>query len=364
MQKPEATIAALLPRTADNPMAMVRIARLMQQDGQSEEAIALCRSAMALAPGDRSVQAHARRLLTDTVPGWHFFIVRDAVRNAAYDAALRRAVRPSSRVLEIGTGTGLLAMMAARAGAAQVVTCEMNPLIAETARKIIAQNGYAGRVRVVSKHSDELDVETDLGGRADILVSEIVSNNLLGEDVLPAHEHAMREFVKPGGRVIPARGHVRIALGEDLRHEPSLLADTDGFDLSPMNVLLGSMHEFRVGHERLKLRSAAIDLFEFDFASAVFCPPSQVSVDLVSSGGRINGIAQWIRLDMDDAGRYENQPARGASSCWGVMFHSLPRPLETAAGQTIRVGAAHDRRSLTLWAEDDPGDVPGVVGPA
>ena len=44
----------------------------------------------------------------------------------AYDAALRRAIRPGCRVLEIGTGSGLLAMMAARAGAAQVVTCERN----------------------------------------------------------------------------------------------------------------------------------------------------------------------------------------------------------------------------------------------
>jgi type II protein arginine methyltransferase len=354
MQKLGATIAALLPRVGDNPTAMVHLAHLMRKDGQSEEAVALCRSAMALAPDDRGLHAHANRLLTDSVPGWHFFIVRDAVRNAAYDAALRRAVKPGSRVLEIGTGTGLLAMMAARAGAAQVVTCEMNPLIAETARKIIAQNGYAGRVRVVAKHSDTLDIEADLGGRADILVSEIVSNNLLGEDVLPAHENAMRKLLKPDARVIPTRGHVRVALAEDIRHEASYLSETDGFDLSAMNVLLGRTRNIRVGHDRLKLRSAAADVFEFDFASPKFCSPSQRSVDLISNGGRVNGIAQWIRLDMDVDGRYENRPGEGATSCWGVVFHALPRPMESSKGQRIRVGGSHDRHSVTLWAENGP----------
>jgi type II protein arginine methyltransferase len=354
MQKLGKTISALLPRVGDNPTAIVQLARLMQKDGQSKEAVAMCRSAMALAPNDRALHAHANRLLTDTVPGWHFVIVRDAVRNAAYDAALRRAIKPGSRVLEIGTGTGLLAMMAARAGAAEVVTCEMNPLIAETARKIIAQNGYAGRVRVVAKHSDQLDLEADLGGRADILVSEIVSNNLLGEDVLPAHERAMREFLKPDARVIPARGHVRIALAEDIRHETSYLAQTDGFDLSGMNALIGLTRDIRVGHDRLKLRSTAADAFEFDFASPKFSPPSQTSVNLVCNGGRVNGIAQWILLDMDAEGRYENQPAPGAKSCWAVIFHSLGRPIETSPGQMIRVGGSHDRHSVTLWAEDGP----------
>ena len=330
---------------------MLNVARLLQKDGRSEEAIALCRSAMALAPGDAALQARAARLLTDTVPGWHFLIVRDAVRNAAYDQALRRAIKPGSRVLEIGTGTGLLAMMAARAGAAQVVTCEMNPLIAETGRRIIAQNGYAGRVRVIARHSDMLDLEADLGGRADVLVSEIVSNNLLGEDVLPAHEHAMREFAKPGAQVIPARGHVRVALAEDIRHEAGFLAQTDGFDLSAMNALLGLTRDICVGHDRLKLRSAAADMFEFDFASPIFRPPSETSVDLVSNGGRINGIAQWILLDMGGEARYENRPGPGATSCWGAVFHALSRPVETSPGEVIHIGGSHDRHSVTLWAD-------------
>jgi tetratricopeptide (TPR) repeat protein len=99
-------IAALMPQAEGNPAAMIQIARMMRKDGQHEQALAQCRKALALAPRDAELAAQANRLLSEDVPAWHFAIVRDELRNAAYDAALRRAIRPGARVLEIGTGTG------------------------------------------------------------------------------------------------------------------------------------------------------------------------------------------------------------------------------------------------------------------
>ena len=58
-------------------------------------------------------------------------MINDDERNAAYERALARAVTPDSVVFEIGTGSGLVAMMAARAGARLVVTCEAVPVLAE-----------------------------------------------------------------------------------------------------------------------------------------------------------------------------------------------------------------------------------------
>ena len=78
------------------------------------------------------------------VPGWHFAMMDDKKRNEAYEAAIRRAA-PGKRVLDIGTGAGLLALMAARAGAAKVTTCEAVAAIAERARQIIVANGMGDR---------------------------------------------------------------------------------------------------------------------------------------------------------------------------------------------------------------------------
>ncbi len=344
-------IAALMPHAEGNPAAMIQVARMMRRDGQREQALAQCRKALALAPQDAELIAQANRFLGEDVPAWHFVIVRDERRNTAYDEALCRAIRPGSRVLEIGTGTGLLAMMAARAGAAEVITCEMTPAIAEAAREIVARNGFADRVRVIAKHSDKLDVEADLHGPVDVLVSEIVSNNLLSQDVLATHERAVRDLLKPGGHVIPARGSIRVALAEDLRDDQERLGEIGGFDLSPFNALMPRVRQIRVGHERLKLRSEAADLFVFDFGASRFCAPARTSTVCVATGGRVNGIAQWIALDMDGDTRYENHPAPDTTSCWAVQFHPLLRTIDLSLEQEIRVFSSHDRHQVSIWCD-------------
>jgi type II protein arginine methyltransferase len=346
-------IAALEPHVQGNPAAMLSLARMLNDDGQEKRALALCRSALSLAPHDALLAARAKRFIGGMVPEWHFTIVKDKARNAAYDEALRRAVMPESRVLEIGTGTGLLAMMAARAGAAEVIACEMTPAIAEKAVEIVALNGYANRIRIVEKHSDQLDAEADMGGRADILVSEIVSNNLLGERVLSTHERAICDLLKPGARVIPSSGAVRVALAHDSYEGPDL-TNVAGFDLSPFNALARPVRQIGIGHERLSLCSEPADLFVFDFACAQYRAPSRASVVCRSTGGYLNGIAQWIALELDAITHYENRPAPGASSCWATLFYPFTHAFHTVPGQEFRVCGAHDRESLTIWAEAGP----------
>jgi len=341
-------IAALESGVQGHPAAMLGLARMLQQDGQTEKALAMCRAALALAPDDGKLTAKVRSFISGTVPQWHFSLLQDHARHAAYDVALRRAVTPTSRVLEIGTGTGLLAMMAARAGAAAVITCEVVPAIAEKAAEIVAHNGYGDRVRVVTKHSDQLDAEADMGGRADILVSEIFSNNLLSEAVLPAHERAVRDLLKPGGRVIPARGKVRVALAH-YRSERRSLTQIAGFDLSAFNALVQPTRRILVGEEKLALRGDPGDLFVFDLASSRYCAPAEASVACRSAGGEVNGIVQWIALELDEVTHYENRPGVAVKSAWAAVFHAFQHSIQTAPGQELRICGAHDRNNLTIW---------------
>jgi len=343
-------IAALAPVVAGKPFAMFTLARMMLKDGQSEKAFDLCNAALRLAPDNRKLAARIEAFINATVPDWHIPMLLDEARNAAYDAALRRAVTPNSRVLEIGCGSGLLAMMAARAGAREVGTCEMTPAIAHKATEIVARNGYGDRVRVIAKHSSMLDAETDLGGRADILVSEIVDNKLLGEAVLSAHEHALRDLLKAGARVIPARGAIRVALAHNGRQAPNF-TKIAGFDLSAFRSLAPPVRDYLIGDELLTLRSDGADLFSFDFATARYCQPAEASRDCISSGGKVNGVAQWIALSLDEVTQHENRPNRGAYSAWGVMFYSFAREIDTVPGEEIRIYGAHDRGDLTIWAD-------------
>jgi hypothetical protein len=194
------------------------------------------------------------------------------------------------------------------------------------------------------------DAETDLSGSADILVSEIIGNALIDKSVLPAHEHAVRHLVKPEGHVIPARGAVRVALTHYATQVQDL-TNVGGFDLSAFKSLARPLRRVPVGSTGLTLRGDPADLFVFDLASARYCPPAQTSVELVSAGGEVNAVVQWIAFMLDEATHYENRPAPGRISAWAAMLHPLTAAVQTVPGQKIRIFGAHDRQRVTIWAE-------------
>ncbi|MCC8429678.1 50S ribosomal protein L11 methyltransferase [Reyranella aquatilis] len=335
-------------RLAAQPARLAQLAKLLLSGGESERAVDLAHRARQLAPDDPEVERIVRLVLGRSVPNWHRTILADEARNAAYDAALRRAIGKGSRVLDIGAGSGLLAMMAARAGAASVVSCEMNPAMAGVAAEIVERNGYADRITIVGKNSRDLAVGTDLAEPVDILVSEIVTNDLLAEDVLGCLEDAVGRLTRPDAAIIPSHGAVRIALAHYGKPASPNLASVQGFDLSPMEILDGRI-ALAAGNRNLDLRSEPADLFAFDFASGGPFDNHRASVTLTATGGPVNGIVQWIRLRMDAEGVYENRPGPGATSCWGVMFQRLPSVLDMRPGDTLTVQGARDRTALWMW---------------
>jgi precorrin-6B methylase 2 len=128
----------------------------------------------------------------------HIELLDDEVRTRAFIGALEHAVRPGDVVVDLGTGNGILAMAAARAGAARVYAIEASPFAAVT-EHVFAMNGYADRIRVVRGWSHQVE----LPERADVLVSEIIGNDPLGEGALRYMPDAAARFLKPGGRVVP-----------------------------------------------------------------------------------------------------------------------------------------------------------------
>lgn len=342
-------IDTLIARARANPDALARLAAILMARAEWEAGTRAALAALDAGADDPELVSRVQQLLARRVPSWHFSIVRDQARNAAYDAALRRAVGPESRVLEIGTGSGILAMMAARAGAGAVVTCEMSPEIAATATEIVARNGYADRVKVIAKPSFELDADTDLGGRADVYVSEIVSNTIVGQGALAVTEHAVAQLLQPGARIIPARGIVRVALAHHPRFDTHRIGIEAGFDLTPLNRLAPISHLLKRGDPQLQRMSAAADLFDFDFQSGGPYPANAARVELTAERAGANGVAQWIALQMDAEGWYENDPQPGAESCWAVLFWPFAHTRKCPAGSIVPICGQHDRNALRIW---------------
>ena len=99
------------------------------------------------------------RKVPSTVSRWHFSMLLDNDRNSKYQQAIAKAVKklgPEDLVLDIGTGTGLLACFAAQSGAKKVIGCEANAPIAKVAYNIVKRNGLDEQIRIVLRHSTDL----------------------------------------------------------------------------------------------------------------------------------------------------------------------------------------------------------------
>ena len=140
----------------DNELVLTNLAVTLAESGRAHLAVVMLRRVLGINPANHHARHQLRRLLSTMVPFWHPRMLNDTARNDAFERAIRLALEKEgrqARVLDIGTGSGLLSMMAARAGAAHIDSCEQVPVIAETAERIIAANQLQPRIRVIHKSS-------------------------------------------------------------------------------------------------------------------------------------------------------------------------------------------------------------------
>jgi len=339
----------------DYALAHSGLGDVLLQLGRLVDAIACYRKALDC---DTSlIQAHVGldNVLKRLTPVWHVPMMNDRMRNDAYFAALNAAITPDTKVLEIGTGSGLLAMMAARLGAQQVTTCEAVPAIATTAQTIVADNGFSPTVTVVAKLSTKMKIGVDMNERADLLVSEILSSEFLGEGVLSSIEDAKLRLLKPGARIIPARGSIQFALfgGPDI--EKNIRVDeVYGFDLSKFNGIVPRKHYVSRNDLNIELLSDDSRAFFFDFVETGRFPLSERKIVEVPvrKPGRCCGIIQWIRLEMDDTVVFENHPSiKNPASGWQHCVYVFPSTIDVLPGQVAVISTAHNRNTPWFFFE-------------
>ena len=328
--------------------------------GRIEMAIETLRRALQIDPNHTWVKANLEATCRDAVPDWHFAMMCDTERNDAYEAAINRSASGKT-VLEIGTGAGLLSLMAARAGAEYVVGCESVSVIAEHARAILKRNGYAGRARIINKRSQDLVLGTDLPKRAALLITETFSSPLFTEGVLPAVEHARKHLLEDGATIIPRAGSAMgYLVGGDHLKDILFVDRVSGFDLSPFDELAPTSKLLtldRVPHEVL---SDDVELARFDLCGGDF-PDRRGERQLqvkVTRAGVCLGIAQWIRLELDTVTNYENRPHPDAplTGHWPHVVYRFRKPRSVSPGDVLNVLVRHShaRIGVELAEEASP----------
>lgn len=269
-------------------------------------------------------------------------MIADDVRMNAFIRALGQSIRPGSVVLDIGTGTGIFALLACRLGARRVFAIEPDDAI-QVAREIAAANGYADRIEFF--HAMSTDVA--LPERADVIVADIGGVLPWFQRHIPSIADARRRFLAPGGTLIPQRDAVWAAIVEapDLyaRHTGPWTDNAFRFDMEAARRIV--VNTWSVGMmTRNQLLADPQCWATVDYTS-VEDPDVRGAVSLtVARAGTGHGIlAGFDRIVSRDA-RVSNAPnapddVRPTRIYPNVLF-PWPAPVALAPGDHVRVELA------------------------
>jgi histone-arginine methyltransferase CARM1 len=135
-------------------------------------------------------------------------MLQDHVRTGTYQrAVMENKIDFKDKVIvDVGTGTGLLAIFAAQAGARKVYAVEASN-IAEKAVEIVAANGYADVIEVIKGKIEEVDIPE----KVDLIISEPMGFMLLHERMLEVFALAREKWGKPNCKMFPTTGTIYIA---------------------------------------------------------------------------------------------------------------------------------------------------------
>ena len=146
----------------------------------------------------------------------HEDMLKDKIRTIAYMNAITKNPHlfKNKIVLDVGSGTGILSMFAAKAGAKHVYAVEYAN-IADFSKKIIEDNGLSERVTVLKGKIEEIVLPVQ---KVDIIISEWMGYFLLYESMLDSVLFARDKYLNPDGMLFPDRAVLYLAVAEDEKY--------------------------------------------------------------------------------------------------------------------------------------------------
>jgi len=150
-------------------------------------------------------------------------MIKDRIRTNSYRKAIENnpEVFKDKIVLDIGCGTGILSIFAARAGAKHVYGIEFAD-IADYAKEIVKQNNLSDKVTIIKSKVEEVELPVP---KVDIIISEWMGYFLLYESMLDTVLYARDKWlVKDGsGVILPDKANIYLAGIEDGNYKSSKL---------------------------------------------------------------------------------------------------------------------------------------------
>jgi len=262
---------------------------------------------------------------------WHREMLADRRRVRDFGEAVRAVVQPGDVVLDLGTGTGLLALFACRGGARKVYAVEQGYII-DVARQIARQNGLGDRIVFIQGHSTEVDLPESV----DLIVTETVGSFGLEEQILKNLSDARRRFLKPGGRLLPDRLDLFLAPTEEGGHYRrwggEIREDWD-LDFAPL-ADLGKHVSQGLWADPGKFLGSPQKLLSCDFyQDQSEKVQGEVQVEVVRQG-EIAGWVGWFAVRCERRLVTSTEPPVPGSS-WENVFFPIGEPVAARPGDLV-----------------------------
>jgi len=262
-------------------------------------------------------------------------MIADQGRTRAYADSLKRYVTPASVVLDIGTGTGIFALLAAHLGARKVYAIDSSGAL-ELGRRVAAQNDLDGRIEFI--HG--LSTEIHLPEKVDVIVAEI-------HGILPTHQRsifsiidARDRFLASDGHLIPRRERVWAALAEVATLHDAIVGvwgkDVYGIDMTPVeSTAVNTWRKSRLGPRDLVTSPQCCAVLDY----AVLRSPhlrGDVVWEIVDDRAA-HGISVWFDWESAEGVAFSNSPLSGERHIFGQAFFPWPEAVPLCRGDEVSV---------------------------
>eukprot|EP00039_Didymoeca_costata_P012607 m.182598 g.182598 ORF g.182598 m.182598 type:complete len:848 (+) comp15529_c0_seq3:461-3004(+) len=341
---------------------------LKYTNGETEEALECIEKALDL---DRA-SVHLEDLRALAVERWHFRMLNDRDRNTAFESAINRALHGSDSkiVLDIGTGTGLLSIYAVRAGAKHVYACEANPVMAHIAKGCLRDNKVSSSdVTLWVTHSEEIILAPSekelkqscstpkqalLPKRVDVIVAELIDSGLLGENIVTTLLHASKNFLAPGGKIIPERADITLQLLESTQianHMSYTRKDGENVFCLEEPYICCMLSEMEHSCLSLPQSNARTIYFARDPTE---CPKDLVEIP-VTKNGKLHCVGMWYNVHVDNSASFNTEPRRGRDCGWDqamLFVNSQDSNFDVCEGDTVILEVSHTIKSIVVEVKE------------
>src|SRR3990167_4259682 len=267
-------------------------------------------------------------------PTVHIEMINDKVRTLAFKQALKRAIKPGDVVFDLGTGTGILAMFAAKLGA-EVYAIDSAGGIFEAAKVNISRNKLNDKIKLITYTGDKIS----LPKKADVVVSECLGHFGFDEGMIKAVTDS-KYLLKNSGVFIP--GKVRLCV--------AAVSVPEMYD-----AYIDTWKKLRYGLDFSHMRSKAVEriyIATFSPSDLVSYPTKIIdftmgndSADLLKGGatitikkaGKIHGLVGWFESELVSGLMLSTSPL-SAPTHWEQCFLPLIKPLAAKAGDKLSIG--------------------------